>query len=488
VRHSAFDLSLLVEELSGLLTDGFIQKIHQTSPDVVTLDIRQPGHTFSLLISIHPQTGRLHLIRHRLANPPTPFPFCQFLRSTIQGTQLQAIEQTPQDRIIWFMLRKSSFTGYLVCALTGRHANVYLLDAQQRLLRSLRPDHQVVGQPYTVPTPPSKRGTDQTKPCKTETTTWADQARERFSTSPFPLSQEIEDTFRLLEEKQEVERQTQLAQSHLRKAIQKTKRRIDNWNRDLEHVSRYQEFKRYGELLKGHLHEMSKGQHHITVIDYYDETLPELTLPLDPEKDHHGNLEDYFKKYRKYTGAKNNIIPRIEKAERELVDLQKALKEVESSGMTLPPQNVKTLSREKQPKRIPSTVRKPVPYRRFLSEDGNPILVGKTAKDNDTLTFRVSKQDDWWLHARGTPGSHVIIQMEKKQPLSPEALKDAATLALFYSDLRKSGKGEVIYTLRKNVRKPKDAKPGSVTVTQEKTMWVYLDQTRLDRLKNSGST
>jgi len=56
---------------------------------------------------------------------------------------------------------------------------------------------------------------------------------------------------------------------------------------------------------------------------------------------------------------------------------------------------------------------------------------------------------------------------------------------LFYSDLRKSGKGEVIYTLRKNVRKPKGAKLGSVTVTQEKTLWVYIDQIRLDRLKTS---
>ena len=75
--------------------------------------------------------------------------------------------------------------------------------------------------------------------------------------------------------------------------------------------------------------------------------------------------------------------------------------------------------------------------------------------------------------------------MEKKKQFPPETLKDAASLALFYSDLRKSGKGEVIYTLRKNVRKPKGAKLGSVTVTQEKTLWVYIDQIRLDRLKTS---
>ena len=105
--------------------------------------------------------------------------------------------------------------------------------------------------------------------------------------------------------------------------------------------------------------------------------------------------------------------------------------------------------------------------------------------DNDELTFKVSKQDDMWLHARGTPGSHVIIELKKNKQVPSETLKDAASLALFYSDLRKSGKGEVIYALRKNVRKPKGAKPGSVTVTQEKTLWVYIDQIRLDRLKTS---
>ena len=133
-------------------------------------------------------------------------------------------------------------------------------------------------------------------------------------------------------------------------------------------------------------------------------------------------------------------------------------------------------------------LRKPktaTPYRRFLSEDGYSLLVGKSAKDNDTLTFRVAKQDDMWLHARGVPGSHVIIETEKKTSIPPETVKDAATLALFYSDLRKSGKGEVIYTLRKNVRKPKGAKPGSVIVTQEKTLWIAIDQARLDRLKQS---
>jgi predicted ribosome quality control (RQC) complex YloA/Tae2 family protein len=114
-------------------------------------------------------------------------------------------------------------------------------------------------------------------------------------------------------------------------------------------------------------------------------------------------------------------------------------------------------------------------------------LVGKTAKDNDHLTFKVGKPDDLWLHARGTPGSHVIVRLEKGQSIPHETLKDAATLTLWFSDLRKSGKGEVIYTLRKFVKKAKGQKPGVVQVTRDKSMWIECKDERLERLKGNPS-
>ena len=77
------------------------------------------------------------------------------------------------------------------------------------------------------------------------------------------------------------------------------------------------------------------------------------------------------------------------------------------------------------------------------------------------------------------------IRLEKGAELRKEPLLDAATLALHYSDLRKSGQGEVLYTYRKHVRKPRGAKPGLVTVTQDKRLFIKLDRKRLQRLKES---
>ena len=260
---------------------------------------------------------------------------------------------------------------------------------------------------------------------------------------------------------------------------------------DLKRVSAYEKYGRYGELLKSHLSAMKKGHNRITVVNYFDERLPELTLPLDPEKTGPANLEDYFKKHGKFIGAQKNLVPRLEQARTDLVKLQKELQELESgkttdvSGQPSEPLTSPTLPQDARRPRIKTPTA--TPYRRFCSQDGHAILVGKTARDNDAVTFKVSKANNLWLHARGTPGSHVIVELDKNQQIPPETLQDAATLALFYSDVRKSGKGEVIYTLRKHVKKPKGAKPGSVTVTQEKSMWVRIEHTRLDRLKQSNS-
>ena len=111
------------------------------------------------------------------------------------------------------------------------------------------------------------------------------------------------------------------------------------------------------------------------------------------------------------------------------------------------------------------------------------IYVGRNARENDELTFGLAKSDDLWLHARGTPGSHVVVRLGKGNDPPPETIRDAATLALLYSDLKKSGKGDVIYTRRKWVKKAKGQAQGAVTVSQEKSVFVALDKTRLARLK-----
>ena len=475
------DVNAVLTEMAPACAGGFIQKIQQPTPDTIILSLRRPGRSLSILLSTHSRYGRLHILSQKVPSVPTPPSFCQYSRAHLSGAQIHRLAQTPDDRIVWFELKKGEQAFSLVVALTGRSANIFVLDAQTAVLRSLKPSRQVIGQPFSLaPCPWSGDSPAEAFPPMTDA--------EKMT---FPVSERIEASHSTSEmnETLEDERQRQIA--HVRKHVKKLQRRITKLTQDFERVDAYREYGRYGELLKSHVSALGKGQKHITVVDYFDDRLPEITLPLNPEKDGPENLKNYFTKYGKFTGARKNLVPRLDQAKAELMKYQQELQALESGKMAQQgTEQVPARSNRQAPLQTPQPSKPKrqtaVPYRQFSSQEGYAILVGKTAKDNDAVTFKVSKPDDLWLHARGTPGSHVVVKLEKKQQVPPETLKDAATLALFYSDLRKSGKGEVIYTLRKNVRKPKGAKPGSVTVTQEKNLWVFVDQTRLDRLKESG--
>ena len=285
-------LSQVLTELKPALLGGRIQKIRQPMADIMTLEIRRPPQTVTLLISAHPQTARLHVSTQRLPNPATPPPFCQFLRSRILGAQIEKIVQVPDDRVVWFELSTKRGTHELVIALTGRSANLYLVDRNADMVRSLKPDSHS-----------RQRVQSYLKTEIIQSQEESDKTPSNSKQKTFPLSALLEETSIEQERRQakQLEQERQLAT--LRKAIKKTQRRVQSFTQDLEKAHRYGEHGRYGELLKAHLGEMKKGQTQIAVIDYYDDRLPELTLPLDPTKDPTWNLNDYFRKYRKFTGA-----------------------------------------------------------------------------------------------------------------------------------------------------------------------------------------
>jgi len=123
-----------------------------------------------------------------------------------------------------------------------------------------------------------------------------------------------------------------------------------------------------------------------------------------------------------------------------------------------------------------------LPYRRYRSSGGLEIRVGRGSKHNDDLTFRHSAPGDVWLHARHAAGAHVILRWTG--PGNPPArdLEEAATLAALHSKARTSGTVPVDWTLRRYVRKPRGAAPGSVVPDRVRTVFVRPDEALVERL------
>ena len=105
----------------------------------------------------------------------------------------------------------------------------------------------------------------------------------------------------------------------------------------------------------------------------------------------------------------------------------------------------------------------------YLLPNGWTILAGRSEKDNDRLSLKIARANEWWFHVRGMPGSHVILRPPEGVKESPdkEMLKQTAAVAAWHSKARDGGVVAVSATLAKFVSKPRGAKPGTVTIRKE---------------------
>src|SRR5690606_38971734 len=160
-------------------------------------------------------------------------------------------------------------------------------------------------------------------------------------------------------------------------------------------------------------------------------------VPLRPELSAKANLERFYKDYRRMRIAQERIAERraqlreqgarLERLAVELnaADAEAAVDEVarRAAAVGARPKRQGQKQREEQSR----------PCRAFVSAPGRPIWVGRGAKENDQLTFKVARGNDLWLHARGQPGAHVIVPLARGAEVDPETLLDACALAAHYS-------------------------------------------------------
>jgi len=103
----------------------------------------------------------------------------------------------------------------------------------------------------------------------------------------------------------------------------------------------------------------------------------------------------------------------------------------------------------------------------YLLAEGWTALVGRTDADNDALSLKVARPDDWWFHVRGMPGSHVVLQGPPGAEAGRDLLKQAAAIAAWHSKAREGGLVAVSGTRARYVTKPRGAKPGTVQIRKE---------------------
>ena len=118
----------------------------------------------------------------------------------------------------------------------------------------------------------------------------------------------------------------------------------------------------------------------------------------------------------------------------------------------------------------PSEMRNPPAVWEYRLEDGWLVWAGRTARDNDRLSLRVARNDDWWFHVRGMPGSHVVLFVREGVEPPKARVQEAAAIAAYHSKQR--GTVAVTATRARHVSKPRGAKDGTVSIRKERVIKV----------------
>ena len=247
-------------------------------------------------------------------------------------------------------------------------------------------------------------------------------------------------------------------------ALERASKKYDLQEKQLQDADKKDIYRVYGDLLNTYGYSLKGGESSFTTENFYDDN-KEITIPLDKNKSAKENAKKYYDKYAKLSRTTKALSEEILNTKNDiehLLSIQTAL-DVSSDDESLSQIRqelvdfgyIKKHSSGKQKK---STSH---PYH-YISTDGYDIYVGKNNYQNEELTFKVATGNDWWFHAKGIPGSHVILKSNNEEELPDRAYEEAAALAAFYSKAKDADKVEVDYIQKKNIKKVAGAAPGFV--------------------------
>ena len=247
-------------------------------------------------------------------------------------------------------------------------------------------------------------------------------------------------------------------------ALERASKKYDLQEKQLQDADKKDIYRVYGDLLNTYGYSLKGGESSFTTENFYDDN-KEITIPLDKNKSAKENAKKYYDKYAKLSRTTKALSEEILKTKNDMEHLQSIQTALEVSS------DDESLSQIRQElvdfgyiKKHSSSKKQKItshPYH-YISSDGYDIYVGKNNYQNEELTFKVATGNDWWFHAKGIPGSHVILKSNNEEELPDRAYEEAAALAAFYSKAKDADKVEVDYIQKKNIKKVAGAAPGFV--------------------------
>lgn len=490
---SRSEIAAVLGELEDL-PGGILQGVHHPRPFEIVLTLRVPGDTRFLLLSVDPGCSRIHLVGKKPSSPKKPSDFCMILRKFIKGARILGLHQVEGDRVLSISLavRGDGKSGewMLAVEMIGRKGGIYLVDPSGVISGALSGSGRPrlgPGDAYTPPPPPPP----------------SSRSRERKEETAIkgpdgaPLNEGVAAFYEDLLASRHVEERSESANKAIRRTRKKLSRLESKLRDDLDETAGSDRFLRMGELVKMNLGLLSKGMESFACRDVLGDEDEQITIPLDPSLGPIENMEACFRKAKKLARAKTHHANRLDVCRADLALLDRLAAELSDVVDEEVLDEVETALGAKgwldsrRPRRRTgggaATSKRTGPGLTIPRGDYE-IVVGRKDVDNDAITFRLAKGNDWWLHPLHVAGPHVLIRPGGQEQPPREVVMDAGQLALYFSKLKRSGKGDVMLTQRKYIQRAKGAKPGSVICRRYSTLFVKIDVDRVQELLGKQGT
>lgn len=497
-------LRAITSEAAGRLLEQEVEGVVALGRFRYLLRFATPGRD-ALLFAVRPDRPRLHLAtRTPGRRTAVADRFAALLDREIGGARLMALDADAHDRRVTLRFRSSSAADErtLVVELFGRGANAALLDAAGGTLGTARerpgeaPPARLAPLPDALPEVApaaafvlSERPLgdyaegDAPGPGDLRVVLAAEVPSDqpvatRFASPSAALAAACDLRDRLddfLSERSHVLSQVRRE----RKRLEALRRRLEE---DRQRLGEGEQDRRMAEALLAGLRAARVEGAIAIVPDPASSDAAPLRIPIDPSRTLPANAQRLFDRYKRGKRGSRAVAERLAGALRRLsewagleaqaaaargaADLEAIARAMEDRGLVAPARRAGA----PLPRKAPPA---PARVRRHETADGFVILVGRSGPENDLLTFKVASPWDFWLHAAGSPGAHVVVRNPRKLGVLPDnALRIAAEIAAFYSGAKESGKVEVHVTQRKNVRKRKGAPPGEVLLKRFRSVLV----------------
>ncbi len=244
--------------------------------------------------------------------------------------------------------------------------------------------------------------------------------------------------------------------------LERNRKKYELQKKQLKDTEKREKYKVYGELIHTYGYGLEENAKTLEAFNYY--TSENISVPLDPQLTPQENALKYFNKYNKLKRTCEALTDLIEETKDEILHLESISTSLdiavsEDDLTQIKEELIQCGYMKKRPAGKKEKIKsKPFHY---LSSDGYHMYVGKNNFQNDELTFKFAVGNDWWFHAKGIPGSHVVVKTNGDE-LPDRVFEEAGRLAAYYSKGRENEKVEIDYLEKKNVKKPKGSKPGFV--------------------------